>query len=124
MPLPILTKIDDRNHFAELLKTNPGILIIKFGATWCGPCKMIEPDVKFYMSKMPDNVQCVVVDVDECIDIYSFLSSKKMVRGVPAILCYYKENLNYVPDDIIIGANKMQVKALFENCYKKSITMT
>ena len=30
MPLPIITEINDRNHFAEILKTNPGLFFIKF----------------------------------------------------------------------------------------------
>lgn len=28
-----------RNDFASLLQNNPGILIFKFTADWCGPCK-------------------------------------------------------------------------------------
>ena len=75
--LPIITKIDDRNHFVEILRTNPGAIVIKFGATWCGPCKVIENQVHTLMNMMPNNVQCIIVDVDECVDLYSFLKTKK-----------------------------------------------
>lgn len=120
MPLPILTEIRNVTHFAEILQNNPGVIIIKFGAEWCGPCKQIEQLVFDSFSRMPNNVQCIIVDIDICFDIYSFLKTKKMINGVPALLCYYKNNLNYIPDDVVIGANKLQLNLFFQRCYNKS----
>lgn len=120
MPLPIITKINDRVHLANMLQTNPGLIIIKFGAEWCGPCKAIEDDVKQYFSQMPDNVQCIMVDVDECFDVYAFLKHKKMINGIPVIFCYYKDNLNYIPNDVVVGANKQQINAFFIKCMKQA----
>ena len=111
--LPILTEITDRNHFAQLLQNNPGLFIIKFGADWCGPCKKIEGLVQEWFNKTNDKVQCAMIDVDESFDIYAFLKSKKMVNGIPAILCYEKDNTNYVPNDVIIGANVQQINEFF-----------
>jgi thiol-disulfide isomerase/thioredoxin len=111
--LPIITVIEDRNHFVQILQTNPGAVIIKFGANWCGPCKMIENQVHTLMNMMPNNVQSIIVDVDECVDLYSFLKSKKMVNGIPVILVYYKGNLNYIPDDRVLGADSNQINILF-----------
>lgn len=120
MPLPIITKIENRVHFAQLLQSNPGVFIIKFGAEWCGPCKLIEQDVQNYFSQMPDNVQCAIIDVDESFDVYAFLKSKKMVNGIPAILAYYKGNNNYIPDDALIGADKIKLRAFMQSCYVKA----
>jgi thiol-disulfide isomerase/thioredoxin len=111
--LPIITTIEDRNHFYEILQKNPGAVIIKFGANWCGPCKMIENQVHTLMNMMPSSVQSIIVDVDECVDLYSFLKSKKMVNGIPVILVYYKGNLNYIPDDRVVGADSNQITKLF-----------
>jgi thioredoxin-like negative regulator of GroEL len=116
MSLPIITEITDRNHFMELLKANPGLFLIKFGAKWCGPCKTIDNGVKFYFEKMPSNVQCAIIDIDKCPDVYSFLRSKRIVNGVPVILCYYQGNKTHVPDDIVIGADKKQIIDFFERC--------
>jgi hypothetical protein len=65
------------------------------------------------MNMMPNNVQSIIVDVDECVDLYSFLKSKKMVNGIPVILVYYKGNLNYIPDDRVVGADSNQINILF-----------
>jgi thiol-disulfide isomerase/thioredoxin len=118
MPLPVITEIRDRNHFLEIIKNNPGILIIKFGAKWCGPCKMIENDVKLAFSVMPDTVQCMNIDVDLYSDVYAFLKAKRIVNGIPAILCYKKENTTYIPDDIVIGAVINEVRSFFNRCFE------
>jgi thioredoxin 1 len=116
MGLPILTEIQGKEHFAELLRSNPGRLVIKFGAEWCGPCKKIEGLVHEWFDKMPDTVQCIMVDIDQSFEVYAFLKSKKMVAGVPAILCYNKGNLNYIPDNAVLGADINKVNLFFHQC--------
>ena len=116
MKLPIITYIKDRNHFTEILQTNPGLFLIKLGAEWCGPCKTINQGVTYYFDNMPENVQCANIDIDRCSDVYTYLKSKRIVNGVPVILCYYKDNATYIPDDIIIGADKKQITEFFIRC--------
>jgi thioredoxin 1 len=118
-PLPILTELRDRAHFAEVLQKNPGLFIVKFGAEWCGPCKKIEGLVHEWFEQTNEKVQCAVIDVDEAFDVYAFLKSKKMVNGIPAILCYEKGNVNYVPNDVVIGADPEQVGLFFKRCLQK-----
>lgn len=122
MPRPTIHNLPTCQAFYNLLHENPGIIIIKFGATWCNPCKMIENDVNFYFSKMPENVQCVLVDVDRSKELYAYLKTKRMLNGVPAILCYYKGNTEHIPDEFVIGANKAQIKNLFTVCYQRAIS--
>ena len=123
MPLPIITEIPSLDQFAEQLKTNPGLLILKFGATWCGPCKRIDPLVHDWVEKLPENVQFCMIDIDDCFDLYVFLQKKKMINGVPGILCYYKNNLNYIPNDSVVGADANQINAFFERCIKAANTL-
>jgi thiol-disulfide isomerase/thioredoxin len=120
MKLPVLTDVPTKDDFAKLLVENPGLLILKFGATWCGPCKRIEPLVNECIKRLPDNVQFCMIDIDECFELYGFLQKKKMINGVPGILCYHKNNLNYIPNDAVIGADNNQVIAFFERCLKKA----
>jgi thiol-disulfide isomerase/thioredoxin len=113
----ILTEIKSLKDFGEILSSNPGIVIVKFGAEWCGPCKKIEAQVHACMNLMPDNVQCYIIDVDDCFELYAYLKSKKMVNGIPAILAYYKNNLSYIPSDSVLGANPEQVDLFFKRCF-------
>lgn len=116
MPLPIITEIKSRDNFLNRVKTNPGLLFIKFGAEWCAPCKQIEHEVLQYFNNMPDNVQCAVIDIDENFDVYAFLKTKKLVKGIPTILCYYKENNSYIPDESFSGTDKHGLKTFIDRC--------
>ena len=41
------TEINSIYEFAEELKNNnPGLILVKFGATWCKPCKKVDTLIK------------------------------------------------------------------------------
>jgi len=108
-----LSKVD----FHNCLISNPGVFILKFGAEWCVPCKLIETQVNLWMEKMPpDKSINVIIDIDESIDLYVYLKSKKMVKGIPAILCYKKGNTTFAADDFVSGADANEVDAFFQRC--------
>jgi hypothetical protein len=54
--------------------------------------------------------------VDKSFDFYSFLKSKKMVNGIPVLLCYKKNNTTYIPDDIITGSDPNELHKFFTRC--------
>jgi thiol-disulfide isomerase/thioredoxin len=112
----VITHFQSRGHFLSLLEKNPGLIIIKLGATWCGPCKRIKPVVDAFFASSPDNVLCCEIDVDESFDLYSYFKSKKMVNGVPAILCWKKGNLSFIPNDSVTGADPSSLDAFFKRC--------
>jgi thiol-disulfide isomerase/thioredoxin len=112
----VITYFQSRGHFLSLLDKNPGLIIIKLGATWCGPCKRIKPVVDAFFASSPDNVLCCEIDVDESFDLYSYFKSKKMVNGVPAILCWKQGNLSFIPNDSVTGADPSNLDAFFKRC--------
>ena len=112
----IISYIPNRDIFMELLTKNPGLIVIKFGAKWCGPCKRIKNVVYGFFASSPDDVLCCDIDVDESTDIYSFLKSKKMVNGIPVILCYKKGNTSFIPDDSVVGADPSELDRFFRRC--------
>ena len=116
MSKQVVSEIENSDVFYQLILKNPGLIIIKLGATWCGPCKIVQPALTNFFATSPPEVICCDIDVDVCPNFYSFLQSKRMVNGIPAILCYKKGNSSYIPDDSVVGADMKQVHMFFKRC--------
>jgi len=113
----VISTIESRDKFLGILKDmNPGIFIIKLGAKWCGPCKKIAPIIDAFFGSSPNTVLCADIDVDECIDLYSFLKNKRMVNGIPALLCYVKGNTTFNPNYMVSGADPEKLHNFFKLC--------
>ena len=112
----VISEFENRKQFLDVLGINPGLLLIKFGATWCRPCQAIRTHVDNYFQAMPDTVLCADVDVDTSFDVYAYLKAKKMVSGIPVILCYKKENITFVPDDSVSGSDVEDIDDFFRRC--------
>ena len=115
--MSIIRKIESAQFLSDMLQENPGLILIKLGATWCGPCKKIEPLVNKWLQIMPQqHVQIALIDIDENINLYSFLKKKRVVNGVPTILAYYPENDHYFPDDMTSGSDEKTTNDFFIRC--------
>lgn len=118
--------IETRDDLKNFLKeTTTELTFIKFGATWCKPCHMIAPTINSLndqVKKANINLNYIDLDVDQCSDLYAFMRQKKMVRGIPVIMCYKKSQYNdstfYVPTDSVTGASVPDVV----NFYKRNIS--
>jgi hypothetical protein len=112
----IVSEIPNREAFFHILKHNPGLIVLKLGATWCGPCSKIKDVVHAFFASSPSDVVCGDIDVDQSFDFYSFLKSKKMVNGIPVLLCYKKGNTTFIPDDVITGSDAGELHKFFARC--------
>ncbi|CAH9090209.1 unnamed protein product [Cuscuta epithymum] len=56
-----------KNHFNESKKSNK-LMVIYFTATWCGPCKIMEPAIN-EMAEQYRDVEFVKIDTDELFDV-------------------------------------------------------
>jgi thiol-disulfide isomerase/thioredoxin len=116
----VLTELASVQAFSDQLQTNAGLVILKFGAEWCGPCKRIDPLVQAYYDRIvvdpfySSRVTCGLIDVDANFEVYGFLKSKRRVRAIPAMLCWYKGNATYIPDEMIEGSDESQLHGFFE----------
>tara|TARA_B100000963_G_C22576045_1_gene648473 strand:+ start:1136 stop:1471 length:336 start_codon:yes stop_codon:yes gene_type:complete len=94
-----------RSELKELVsKKKP--LIIKFTATWCGPCKRIAPTFNELVEKVKHLVDVVIVDADEGRDICSALK----VQGYPAFVSY----VNGEMAESMLGASETELLAFFK----------
>ena len=119
----VVSEIDSKSQFFNMLQANPGLIIIKLGAEWCKPCKKIKEPVENFFSQTPNNIVCCDIDVDDCDEIYTFLRSKRMIKGIPTILCYKKGNIEYAPDDSFTGTDLNGLESFFKRCviYSKNV---
>ncbi|XP_055885702.1 uncharacterized protein LOC106065006 [Biomphalaria glabrata] len=51
-------------EFDHLISTEKNLVVVDFFATWCGPCKVIAPQLQKW-SEEYDDVTFVKIDVDE-----------------------------------------------------------
>jgi thiol-disulfide isomerase/thioredoxin len=109
----LITKVSSIAEFQTILVNNPGTVVVKMGAEWCGPCKRIQNEVELGYSQLPDTVQPILLDIDESFELFAYLKKKKRVNGVPALLAWKKGNLSDIPDDVVLGADIPQVRGFF-----------
>ena len=104
-------------------KTDLKAVIIKLGATWCGPCQKIKPLCSACFKHMPSNVISFDIDCDDNMELYSFFKNKRMMNGIPAIFAYTinknrDNNLWYIPNMSVLGSDDNQIKNLFKTIFE------
>lgn len=72
-------------EFNEILENN-NVVIAKFSATWCSPCKAMEPILESVAEKLEGKVKVVDIDVDDSPE----LSTQYRVKNIPTII-YFKD---------------------------------
>jgi thioredoxin 1 len=60
MAIKVATDAD----FEELVLKSDKPVVVDFWATWCGPCKMVAPEMEKLAAKYEGSVDVVKVDVD------------------------------------------------------------
>ena len=86
-------------QFHDLIKHNH-LVVIDFSATWCGPCKVLAPQLEA-LAKKYENVVFLKVDVDEFEDI----ASTHSVSAMPTIMFY--KNGQLLKDETVVGGGQI-----------------
>jgi len=78
-----ITPVNDAS-LADLLNTSTIPILVDFGATWCGPCKLIEPHVEKMAETYQNVIRVVKLDVDESPET----AMRNQVMGVPTLILF------------------------------------
>jgi thioredoxin 1 len=92
-------------EFEALLQTDKYVLV-DFYATWCGPCKQMEPSLNEIAETMADKVIVIRIDVDQ----NEIISKHFDIESLPTIQIYKNQKL--VWDDIGYKTKKQLLKEL------------
>ena len=76
---------DDAKTFdAEVLQSTVPV-VVDFWAAWCGPCRMVAPELEALAADR-DDVKVVKVDVDA----NPHVAAQYDIRGIPTIALFHK----------------------------------
>jgi thiol:disulfide interchange protein len=94
------------NYINQNINNKKGVLLF-FNASWCNPCKKVKTLLNSELDNIKNIVNISFIDIDTHKDnynnnafFYSFLKKKRIVRGIPSLLLYIKneEEENIYPD--------------------------
>lgn len=77
-----LYHIKTLEEFQEKVVKAKKPVLVDFFATWCGPCKMVAPELEAVAPALEGKVDVVKIDIEEVPD----LAKQYKVMSVPTIL--------------------------------------
>lgn len=75
--------VTDENFEQEVLKC-PGVAMVDFWATWCGPCRMLGPVVEELAKEYAGKVKVCKLNTDDG----SNTSAKYHITSIPTIIFF------------------------------------
>eukprot|EP00009_Paramoeba_aestuarina_P001783 CAMPEP_0201506572 /NCGR_PEP_ID=MMETSP0161_2-20130828/486_1 /ASSEMBLY_ACC=CAM_ASM_000251 /TAXON_ID=180227 /ORGANISM="Neoparamoeba aestuarina, Strain SoJaBio B1-5/56/2" /LENGTH=105 /DNA_ID=CAMNT_0047900707 /DNA_START=88 /DNA_END=405 /DNA_ORIENTATION=- len=99
-----LKSVTDKAEYDQITKGS-GLVVVDFGATWCGPCKKIAPTFASIAGEHSD-ATFLKVDIDDAEEIASVLK----VASVPTFI-FYKDGEQV---ERFSGANANKLKEAVE----------
>ena len=78
-----LSSVGDADFDAVVLGAKTPV-VVEFGATWCGPCKVQVPVLEQLAEEQGARLQVVTVDIDEA----PVMARRYGVKGAPTLLVF------------------------------------
>lgn len=69
--------------FGELIKNKQPVLV-DFHATWCGPCKMMAPELQRFAQNNTGKLRVVKIDIDKNEET----ARQFNIQGVPTLILF------------------------------------
>ena len=91
-------------NFDEVVLQSDVPVIVDFYADWCGPCKMLAPELEAVAKELDGKVKIVKVNVDEQGELANAFS----INAIPALIVFKgggesAKNVGYCKKDKILS---------------------
>ena len=103
-------KVISEEEFKDILRTTQTPVVIDFSATWCGPCKMLEPVVEQLADEWEGKAQVYKIDIDQTPSVPQQFG----VMGVPTLMLFKN---NEVKSQIVGFKPKKKIAKEFESFF-------
>jgi thioredoxin len=80
-----MQEVSERDFVNEVMRSKVPVLV-EFGAEWCGPCKVVAPELSALASELEGKIKVVTVDIDRSPVIARELG----VQAVPTFVVFDK----------------------------------
>ena len=103
-----IKKIEDLKSFDEFVNAE-GLNVLKIGADFCGPCRMLEGVIHGLSQEEVENVALAEVDAED--EWFEDVAAEMKIRGIPVLIAY---NNGEEKDRIVGGVSKETLISFFE----------
>jgi thioredoxin 1 len=95
----MISKLEKDNFLEEI---GSGEVLVDFFATWCGPCRMMEP----ILEEIVEELDIKVLQVD--IDKFQNIAMNYQVMSIPNLILFkdgkpVKQNVGYMPKTNLVN---------------------
>lgn len=92
--------------FDELLKNHDKPILVDFWAEWCGPCKMVAPELEKFAQAHKGEVTVVKINIDEKPEI----AQEYGVQSIPTLVLFKQ---GQIAEKVIGAIPQAQMEKVF-----------
>lgn len=86
---PFAAPTDSSQAIADRIVQSEKPVLVDFWASWCGPCRMLNPIIKDLEKEYDERVLFIKVNVD----IHRALSAYFKIQSIPSVFIIHKKNV-------------------------------
>lgn len=84
LPLAKPIAMDSAQDFDELVRDSPAPVLVDFWAAWCGPCRMVAPELEKLAGAKAGGLVVAKVDTEALPDV----AARFGIRSIPTMILF------------------------------------